>query len=487
MHKLLALFILFFLLSGNITRAQKEDSLIIRKIFTEAMTDTTAYHNLRHLCTNVGGRLCGSPQAEKAVQWAKTALDAMELDTVWLQEVRVRHWERGKTEELAASQGTSPAIRLHACALGGSVGTGNAGLKAKVVEVKDFDELKTIGRKNIEGKIVFFNHPPDPVHYNTFDSYGALSRYRVFGAGNAAYYGAIGVIVRSATLSHDVFPHTGIMHYADTVQKIPAMAVSANDADKLGRLLKGQPGLDVLMKLSCIEYPETVSYNVIGEIRGAVSPEKVIVFGGHLDSWDTGQGAHDDGAGVVQSMDVLRIFRALKMKPACTIRAVLFMDEEMSQRGAKIYGAYAKAQEEAYKNTRAAVDSMAGEVKPRLAGSHHVAAIEADRGGFTPSGFSIDAADGQISKIQGWKDLLLPFGLYSLVKGGSGVDIRELKSPGTALLALVPDSQRYFDCHHSANDTFANVNPRELQLGTFAIAAMVYLIDKYEVYRMVEI
>ena len=477
MRKLLALFILFFLLSGNITRAQKGDSLVIRKIFTEAITDTAAYHNLRYLCTQIGGRLCGSPQAEKAVLWSKATLVAMGLDSVWLQEVRVRHWERGKTEELAVSQGTSPAIRLHACALGGSVGTGKAGLKAKVVEVKDFDELKTIGRKNIEGKIVFFNHPPDPVHYNTFEAYGALSRYRVFGADNAAYYGAIGVIVRSATLSHDDFPHTGIMHYADTVPKIPAMAVSANDADKLDRLLKSKPGSDFLMKLSCIENPEAVSYNVIGEIRGAVSPEKIIAFGGHLDSWDTGQGAHDDGAGVVQSMEVLRIFRALNMKPACTIRAVLFMDEEMSQRGAKKYGEYARAQEEAFKNSRVAVDSMAGEVKPQLAGSHHVAAIEADRGGFTPSGFSIDASDGQISKIQGWKDLLLPYGLYSLVKGGSGVDIRELKSLGTALLALVPDSQRYFDCHHSANDMFGNVNMRELQLGSFAMAAMVYLID----------
>ena len=481
MQKLLTPILLFFLLSCYHTIAQKEDSLVIRKIFTEAMSDSTGYHNLRFLCTRIGGRLCGSPQGEKALQWSKTTLDAMGLDTVWLQECKVRHWERGNTEELLINQGTSSAIRLHACAIGGSIGTDKAGLKAKVVEVKDFDELKSIGRKNIEGKIVFFNHPPDPAHYNTFDAYGELARYRVYGVDYAATYGARGVIVRSATLAYDDFPHTGVIYYADTVQKIPAMAVSTKDAEKLTRLLKAKPGLEVSMKLSSIEYPETISYNVIGEIRGTVHPEKVIAIGGHIDSWDIGQGAHDDGTGVVQTIEVLRIFKALNMKPEFTIRVVMFMDEEMAQRGAKKYGEFAKAQEDLYSSSLVAGGNIvnAGEKKQLQLGSHHVAAIEADRGGFTPFGFSIDATDGQVRKIQGWRELLLPYGLYSLEKGGSGVDIRELKPLGVPLLALVPDSQRYFDYHHSANDTFANVTLRELQLGTFAMAAMVYLLDKY--------
>ena len=482
MYKFLTLIILVFLFPSYNALAQKEDSLVIRKIFTEAMSDSTAYHNLRYLCTRIGGRLCGSPQVEKAIKWSKTTLDAMGLDTVWLQECKVRHWERGNTEELVINQGSSSAIRLHACAIGGSIGTGKAGLKAKVVEVKDFDELRSIGRKNIEGKIVFFNHPPDPAHYYTFDSYGELAKYRVYGVDYAASYGAIGVIVRSATLAYDDFPHTGVIYYADTVQKIPAMAVSTNDAEKLTRLLKAKPGLGVSMKLSCMEYPETISYNVIGEIRGTVHPEKVIAIGGHIDSWDTGQGAHDDGAGVVQTIEVLRIFKVLNMKPACTIRVVIFMDEEMAQRGAKKYGEFAKAQEELYRSSQ-----VLGKTGQLCLGSYHLAAIEADRGGFTPFGFSIDGNDGQVNRIRGWKELLLPYGLYSFEKGGSGVDIRELKPLGIPLLALVPDSQRYFDCHHSANDTFANVNLRELQLGSFAIAAMVYLIDKYEVYRIVEL
>ncbi len=481
MYRFLSQFLLLFLFCGNITLAQKEDSLVIRKIFTAAISDTTAYHNLRYLCTQIGGRLCGSPQAEKAVQWSKTTLDAMGLDSVWLQECKVRHWVRGNTEGLAAARGASQPVRLHACAIGGSVGTGKSGLNATVVEVKDFEELKTIGRKNIEGKIVFFNHPPDQSHYNTFGSYGELVRYRVFGANYAASYGAIGVVVRSATVAHDDFPHTGILHYADTVKKIPAMALSANDAEKLGRLLKADPRLKVTMKLSSTEYPEATSCNVIGEIRGAVHPERVIVLGGHLDSWDTGQGANDDGTGIMQAIDVLRIFKALDIKPECTIRAVLFMDEEMAQRGAKKYGEFAKAQEELYRSSRASgsANALTAEATQAPRGSHHVAAIETDRGGFTPFGFSIEATDGQIGKIRGWKELLLPYGLYLFEKGGSGVDIRELKSLGVPLLDLVPDSQRYFDFHHSASDIFTNVNPRELQLGSFSIAAMVYLIDKY--------
>ena len=482
MNRFLAPIILLFLFPANIAHAQKEDSLAIRKLFTVAISDTTAYHNLRYLCTGIGGRLCGSPQAAKAVQWSKTLLEGMGLDTVWLQECSVRHWERGNTEELMVSREASPPIRFNACALGGSVGTGKTALKGKVVEVKDFDELKQIGRKNIEGKIVFFNHPPDPGHYNTFEIYGGLAHYRVYGVDYAASYGAIGVIVRSATPAYDDFPHTGIIYYADTVQKIPAMAVSTKDAEKLSRLLKAEPGAGISMKLSCMEYPETVSYNVIGEIRGAMHPERVIAFGGHLDSWDTGQGAHDDGAGVVQSIDVLRIFRAAHMKPECTLRVVLFMDEEMAQRGAKKYGEYAKAQEELYTSSH-----ILGKTGQLCLGSYHIAAIEADRGGFTPFGFSIDGSDGLVSRIRGWKELLLPYGLFWFEKGGSGVDIRELKPQGVPLLGLVPDSQRYFDFHHCANDTFAGINPRELQMGSFAIAAMVYLIDKYEVYRTVEL
>jgi carboxypeptidase Q len=328
------------------------------------------------------------------------------------------------------------------------------GLTAKVVEVKDYDELKKLGREKVNGKIVFINHPADPALYITFAAYGGVAGYRVHGAVQAAYYGAVAMIDRSSTTSHDNFPHTGIQHYADTVSKIPALSVSTNDADNLSRWLKTDPDLNLFLKTSCSELPEITSHNIIGEIRGTEYPEEIIAFGGHLDCWDICQGAHDDGAGVVQTIDILRIFKSVNLKPKHTIRVIVYMDEEMEQRGAKAYAEAAK-------------------------GRKHIAAIEADRGGFTPWGFSIDASNEQVKKVQSWKNLLLPYGLFYFEKGGSGVDIHDLKSQGVPLFGLVPDSQRYFDYHHSVNDSFDKINIRELQLGTATIAALVYLIDQY--------
>ncbi|HTX89364.1 MAG TPA: M20/M25/M40 family metallo-hydrolase [Bacteroidales bacterium] len=450
-------FVLVSLAALNGT-AQNTDSVMIRKIYTEALTDTTSYHNLRYLCTRIGGRICGSPEAEQAVSWSKNLLEQMGLDTVYLQKCMVKHWVRGKEETVQVNPGGKESSPLHACALGGSVGTGPDGIKAGVVEIRDFNELPILGRKGIEGRIVFFNHPADPSFYYTFSAYGGAVAYRANGAIQAARYGAVAVLVRSATLAHDHYPHTGNMHYADTVKQIPAAAIGTLDADQLSLQLKKDPALKILIKLSCRMEPEVPSYNVIGEIRGTRFPDEVIAFGGHLDSWDLGQGAHDDGAGVVQTIEVLREFKALNIRPAHTLRVVVFMDEETDQRGAKAY------------DETAVRDSL--KIK-------HIAAIECDRGGFTPFGFSIDATDQKIKELQSWKQLFLPYGIYMFEKGGSGVDIRGLKSLGTPLIALVPDSQRYFDYHHSAADTFDKVNQRELQLGSATVASLVYLIDKY--------
>jgi carboxypeptidase Q len=464
------LFFLFSLFPIFTCFSQESDSIILRKIFNEALSDTTAYRNLEYLCTKIGGRLCGSPQAEKAVQWTKEVLDGMNLDTVFLQECKVRHWVRGEDESVIINPDRPGKLPLHTCAIGGSIGTGTEGITGKVIEVYDFDELKKLGKKKIEGKIVFFNHPADPTQYYTFNAYGGTARYRVYGATQAAYYGAIGVVVRSATLAHDDYPHTGVMHYADTVVKIPAMAISTNDADKLSRLLKQEPGLELFLRMTNSEQPEAISYNVIGEIRGSEYPEEVIIFGGHLDAWDTGEGANDDGTGVVQTIEVLRLFKTLGIKPKRTIRVIAFMDEEMDQRGAKAYAEYAIGKSHSQL-------PHSGFNIPKT--ETHIAAIEADRGGATPFGFSIDGTDEQLQKIKFWKDLFYPYGIYSFEKGGSGVDVGKLKPLGTALVGLVTDSQRYFDYHHSPNDTFDKVNQRELQLGSFSIAALVYLIDNY--------
>jgi len=455
MKNRILIFVFYLLSSACLTlTAQNPDSLAIKRIFSDALTDTTSYHNLRNLTGHYGGRLAGSAQSLKAVKWAEQVLRNMRLDTVFLQKCTVRHWERGGKETGKVISAKAGNHNLSICSLGGSVPTAGNGLTAKVVEVKDYDELKKLGKEKVSGKIVFMNHPADPALYNTFAAYGGVAGYRVRGAIQAAYYGAVAMIDRSATTSHDDFPHTGIQHYADTIVKIPALSVSTNDADKLSRWLKTDPDLNVFLKTSCRELPEIASYNVIGEIRGTEHPEEIIAFGGHLDCWDICAGAHDDGAGVVQTIDVLRLFKSLNLKTKHTIRVIVYMDEEMEQRGAK---AYAEA----------------------VKGRKHIAAIEADRGGFTPWGFSIDAAGEQVKKVQSWKNLLLPYGLFYFEKGGSGVDIHDLKPQGVPLFGLVPDSQRYFDYHHSVNDSFDKINIRELQLGTAAMAALVYLIDEY--------
>ena len=462
------LFSIFYFLSSG-AKAQNTDSLTIRRIFNEAMPDTTSYNNLRYLCTHIVGRLCGSPKAEEAVQWAKKVLEGMNLDTVFLQETKVKHWIRGN-EEVIVKPRKAKGYKLQACAIGGSVSTPANGITSKVIEVYDDDDLKKLGKEKIAGNIIFFNHPANPAVYYTFGAYGEAVKFRASGASEAAKYGAIAVIVRSATLAHDNFPHTGVMHYKDSIPRIPAMCISTNDADKLSRELKKEPSMNIFMRVASSEQPEAISYNVIGEIRGSETPDDHIIFGGHLDSWDIGQGANDDGTGVVQTIEILRLFKALNIKPKRTIRVVVFMDEEMDQRGAKTYAEYALGKSHAMlPNSKFKIP------KPE----YHIAAIEADRGGTTPFGFSIDASDEQYAKIKSWKDLLSPYGLYMFDKGGSGVDVGKLKPLGTALIALVTDSQRYFDYHHSANDTFDKVNQRELQLGSFSMAALVYLIDKY--------
>jgi carboxypeptidase Q len=324
--------------------------------------------------------------------------------------------------------------------------------------VKNFEQLKGLGREKIEGKIVFFNRAADPAPIYTFEAYGGAVDQRARGAMQAARYGAAGVIVRSVTLAHDNNPHTGIHHYADSVKAIPAMAIGTNDADSLSKWLQRDPGLEMFLQSSCILHPEVLSYNVIGEIRGSSFPGEIIAFGGHIDSWDIGQGAHDDGAGVVQTIEVLRLFRELNIRSRHTLRVVVFMDEEYDQRGAH---AYAQA--------------ATGRSEKGL--EKHIAAIEADRGGFTPQGFSIEATDEQVKRIRDWKPLFQPYGIWSIEKGGSGVDIRDLKPLGIPLIALVTDSQRYFDYQHAATDTFDKVNVRELELGAAAMAAMVWMID----------
>lgn len=447
-----------FSADGQTKNPVQDDAFFIRKIHDVALTEGKGYPYLHYLTKKIGARLAGSPAAAAAVEYTFQVLDTMGLDSVWLQPCMVPHWVRGEREVARIAQSGMGNLDLHALALGNSIGTGPSGLTAEVVEATGLDDLEKLGAAKIKGKIVFFSRPFDATKLNTFEAYGGAVDQRASGASEAARFGAVAVIVRSMASGQDDVPHTGGLVYKDGLPKIPAVAISTNDAGLLGRLLKNGP-VSVYLRTTCQVLADKPSYNVIGEIRGTEKPEQVIVVGGHLDSWDVGEGAHDDGAGCVQSMDVLQVFKRLGYRPRHTIRCVLFMNEENGLRGGTAYAEAAQRK-----------------------GEPHLAAIESDRGGFTPRGFTVDGESAgfveKFSAMQPWLTYLEPYGLR-LKKGGGGADISPLKKQGTLLIGYEPDSQRYFDYHHTAADVFETVNKRELDLGTAAMASLVYLIDKY--------
>ncbi len=445
-----------FLVTGIKAQDFDLDSSRIRTFFNLSLTEGSAYGWLDDLSNDIGGRLSGSPEAAMAVEWARQVMDTLGLDTVWLQPVMVPHWVRGVKEEAAVIGRLSGRKEVNVCALGGSVATPALGLRAPVVEVRSFDELDQLGADKIKGKIVFYNVPMDPEEILTFHAYGKAVRYRVNGASRAAKYGAVAVVVRSMTLSLDDDPHTGTMRYSDSEEKIPAVAISTRDAEYLSSSLKNDPGLEFYLKMNCQTLPDELSYNVIGEIRGRSKPEEIIVVGGHLDAWDICDGAHDDGAGCVQSMEVLRLFRKADYQPKRTVRAVLFMNEENGLRGGLKYAEEAENKDE-----------------------KHIAALESDAGGFSPRGFSVNDSTPVVQKIQSYLPLFEAYGVHMIIPGYGGADISPLKAHGCTLIGLLPDSQRYFDYHHSTEDTFDKVNERELQLGAGAMASMIYLLAEY--------
>jgi carboxypeptidase Q len=448
---------LFLVLNSFLIMSQNTDSIFIKKVFSNALSDNSSYEHLRYLCKNIGGRIGGSEQATKAVNWVADVLKETGADTVYLQECKVRNWKRGEAEICRTNHTSKGRIKFAVCALGGSIGTGEKGIMADVIEVKSLDELRTIEEEKIKGRIVFFNRAADPTLYNTFRAYGGAADQRFIGPSIAASYGAVASITRSLTVIRHTYPHTGIMHYIDSLPKIPAFAISTVDADVLSKQLKDEPATKVFLKSTCYELPETTSYNVIAEIRGSELPKEMIVVGAHIDAWDNGEGAHDDGGGVVQAMDVIRIFKELNYKPRHTIRIVEFMDEEMAQRGGRKYAETAKNKNE-----------------------KHIAAIESDEGALLPQGFSFESGDERIEKrMEQWKPLLLHYGLWNFHRGYSGVDISFLEDQKFPLFGLMNDSQRYFNYQHAATDVFESVFQRELQLGSASMASLVYLIDKY--------
>lgn len=450
--------LLALLLASTPFLAQSDDEKQIKAIYDMALTDGKAYEWLNYLSNQIGGRLSGSVQAQEAVEYTKEQLESLGLDRVWLQPVMVPKWVRG-TPEFAYME-TKPGLttNLPICALGGSVGTPSGGLKANIVEVQGIEDLEKLGRNKIAGKIVFYNRPMEATLVNTFAAYSNCVDQRYSGAAEAAKYGALGVIVRSMNLRLDDYPHTGSMGYGDTPVKdrIPAAAISTNGAELLSTTLKLNPDIKFYFRQNCKQLEDVESYNVIGEIKGSTYPNEIMVVGGHLDSWDLGDGSHDDGAGCVQSMDVLRLLKETGYKPKRTLRVVLFMNEENGLRGGNKYAEVAQNK-----------------------GENHVFALESDSGGFTPRGFSFDCSDENLEQIQSWKGLFEPYLIHLFEQGYGGADIGPMKNESIVLAGLVPDSQRYFDHHHAENDTFEHVNKRELELGAATMASLVYLVDKY--------
>ena len=454
------LIILVSLLTLNFSNSQtsQENSVFIDKIYDEALSNGKSYEWLDYLSNQIGGRLSGSINYERSVKWGKEELDLLEIDSVWLQPVMVPKWVRGAPEYAHIETRPGNNISVPIVALGGSISTPSIGISANVVEVKSFKELRDIGRDSVSGKIVFFNRPMDVTLINTFQAYSGSVNQRTQGAVQAAKLGAVGVIVRSMTTTLDNYPHTGSMYYEglSLSQRIPAAAISTNGAELLSSMLSLNPKIKFFFRQNSRNFPDVLNHTVIGEIKGSEKPDEIIVVGGHLDSWDLGDGSHDDGAGIVQSMEVLRIFKSLDYIPKRTIRVVLFANEENGLRGGNKYAEVAKLKNE-----------------------KHFFAIESDAGGFTPRGISFDTSDKEFKSLKKFEEYFNDYGV-SFLQGGSGADIGPLKDGNIILAGLRPDPQRYFDYHHAASDTFDKINKRELELGAATMASIVYLMDNYK-------
>ncbi len=451
------LFILAAFIPMLASAQSNADSVYIKKISDEIMRNGKAHDLLRELTKGIGGRLAGSVQYTKAVQWGEASLKKLGADKVFLQECMMPNWKRGGKDQAAVvvQNGKKTNRALDVLALGNSFGTGGKPLVAEVVAVQDFDEMEA-KKDQLKGKIVYFNYKFNPTNIQTFKSYGEAGQYRRSGPSRAAKYGAVGVMIRSLTEATDNNPHTGTTGYDEAYPKIPAIALGNEDADFIWSTTRNS-SIKVSMTTNGSFGPDVVGHSVVAELTGTQFPNEYITVGGHLDSWDVNEGAHDDGAGIVQTIEIMRALKTLGYKPKRTLRFVLFANEENGMRGGNKYA------EEAKKNNE-----------------QHVFALESDAGGFTPRGFGFTVSPAQLTKIQSWLPLLKPYGTDFLQAGGGGADIGPLnKTFGTPIAGLMPDSQRYFDIHHARSDVFENVNKRELNLGAVNMAALIYLVDQY--------
>ncbi len=430
----------------------------IKRVQQAAFESDYAYRQLAHLSNNIGPRLSGSPQAQAAVEYVAAELRNLGLE-VQLEKVMVPHWVRGEeTGALTEYPGMAPRTtqKIVLTALGGSVATPADGLTAEVVVVNNFDELTALGRGRVAGKIVLFNAKFDQqLADNGFagPAYGQAVIYRGIGASAAARLGAVAALNRSAGGADYRLPHTGALRYADDAPKIPAAAVTSEDAETIAYLAReGKVRMHLVLTPQTL--PDAVSYNVIADLKGSEHPEQIVIASGHLDSWDLGRGAIDDGAGVVIAMQSAQLLKQLHLRPKRTIRIIAWMNEENGARGARTYADDHKADF-----------------------ANHFAAIESDSGASHPMGFYAQGKPELLTLLQPLSTILQSQGAgVTRMVEETGTDVAPLGEAGVPTFAPIQDARTYFNYHHTAADTLDKVNPRELQENCALVAALTYTL-----------
>ncbi len=424
-----------------------------KKISDEIMTNGRAYDHLAELTKGIGPRFSATPGYARAVEWAEKKFKDIGIDMIWRQEAKTPVWIRGKESlQIKAGNGDWKTIRM--LSFGNSEGTGGKDLTGEIVLINSTSELNAMSIGQLKDKIVFVNVPMDPKIINTGDSYLLTAKSKLISASVIAKTGAKALIIRSLTTADDDTPHAKMIYYEpDDKVKIPALSIGVRSADELEKTLKKQK-VTAKINMTAESKGDTTNPNIIAEIQGK-KDSKVIVLGAQLDSWDISEGAIDDGTGVVQCIEVLRTLKALGYENNHTIRVVLFANSENGGQGREMYAAYVKKKEE-----------------------KHVFALGTDAGGYSPRGFSLDMSPQRRRLVYPWKEYFLPYGVYDFDQTDAVQDISPLKKQDIPLAELVVDTQRYFDYHHSEQDTFDKVNKRELLLGAVVMTQMIFMVDK---------
>lgn len=414
-----------------------------QKLIDAALKDDGGMDKMTWLCDRIGHRLSGSPGYDQAVQWAAEQMKRDGLENVRTPPVKVPHWVRGAETVEMVHPRVKPIAML---GLGGSVGTPKDGITADVIATKDYEHLKSLGREKVAGKIVFFDIP--------FENYRKNVAFRAGGASAAAKMGAVAMVMRSAGLATRNVPHTGSLRYEEGVEKVPAAALGEEDAMLISRLLNAGVNVKLKINMEAHTLPDHDTAQVIGEIRGSEKPDEVVVIGGHLDSWDVGSGAHDDGGGCVSAWQAVVLMKKLGLRPRRTVRVVLFANEENGTRGANAY------------------KEMIGPAGIK----NHVAAIEMDGGAERPLGFGVTANDKAMAQAKQIAALLEPIGAGQITPGGGGADIGPITREGVPAFGLRTVGEHYFDWHHTQADTLDKINPDDLRKNIATMAVMTFVL-----------